>query len=93
MSICEYCGAEGMDHDYQHIARECYPAMIKAKNEKIERLERQLAESDQLIATHANAIDSNHPSTWPPGSLLAAAIERHDARCAVAFTPAESKSP
>lgn len=49
---------------------------------KIDRLEKQLAEADGLIATHANSIDSSHPSAWPKGSLLAAAVERHGMRCA-----------
>lgn len=42
MSICEYCGAEEMDHDYQHLARECYPQQIKELNDRIADAEKTL---------------------------------------------------
>ena len=48
----------------------------------IEGLERQLAEADGLIASHAFRIDSSDPSKWPAGSILRAAIDRHANRCA-----------
>ena len=51
------------------------------RRKAIRELERQLAESDALISAHANAIDANPRSTWPKGSLLAAAIDRHGERC------------
>lgn len=53
---------------------------IRAWHDEIERLRLALAESDALIATHADKIDSNRRPSWPKGSLLAAALDRHSAR-------------
>lgn len=47
----------------------------------IERVEQQLAEADALIACHAFTIDPTPPEHWPKGSILSAAIARHNVRC------------
>lgn len=36
---CKWCGAPVSLHDYQELARHCYPIQIKAKGAEIERLE------------------------------------------------------
>jgi hypothetical protein len=36
MSICKYCGAEDADHDYQQLARECYPMQIDRLRKELE---------------------------------------------------------
>lgn len=48
----------------------------------IERLEKDLAQADALIACHAYTIDPNPPETWPRGSILQDAVGRHNVRCA-----------
>lgn len=35
---CEWCGSPMSLHDYQEMARHCYPIQIKAKDAEIERL-------------------------------------------------------
>lgn len=52
----------------------------------IEGLERQLAEVDALVSTHAGAIDSSVSEKWPKDSILRAAIDRHANRCADEIT-------
>lgn len=43
----------------------------------IEGLERDLAETDSMLATHASTIDTRPAEKWPPGSILRKAIDRH----------------
>jgi hypothetical protein len=40
----------------------------------------QLAEADALLSCHADKIDANPRTAWPKGSILAAAISRHEER-------------
>jgi hypothetical protein len=46
----------------------------------IERLERDLAEADALIATHAYTLDPAPRVRWPQGSVLEKAVFRHEHR-------------
>jgi hypothetical protein len=48
----------------------------------VQRLERDLAEVDALVAAHAEKIDGNPRIDWPSGSILAKATERHARRVA-----------
>ncbi len=43
-------------------------------------LETNLAEADSLISTHRSKIDDNLPESWPKGSILKKAIDRHTKR-------------
>lgn len=58
----------------------CVCRVASAAAAEIERLREQLAGADTLIFRHQTAIDPNPPETWPRGSLLKAACERHEKR-------------
>jgi hypothetical protein len=47
----------------------------------IQQLERNLAETDALIATHISSIDPSPRDKWPNGSLLEKSLHRHEERC------------
>jgi hypothetical protein len=40
----------------------------------------ELAELDAFVAVHQYTIDANPTTSWPPDSVLAKAIARHEAR-------------
>jgi len=40
---CVYCGADSDQHDYEHLARECYPKQIRLLEAEITRLQEKLA--------------------------------------------------
>ena len=46
----------------------------------IERLERNLAEVDAMVATHAHTLDPAPRIQWPKGSILEKAVFRHEHR-------------
>lgn len=48
--------------------------------DEIERLRADLAAVDSMVAAMRNAIDSKPREEWPEGSVLEAAIARHEAR-------------
>jgi hypothetical protein len=67
------CDREPFTPDHAH----CVCRVASAAADEITRLRDQLAGADALISCHQSAIDKNPPETWPHGSLLKAAVERH----------------
>ena len=41
-ATCKFCGVYQDDHDYEHMARECYPTQIDIKDRLIDGLESNL---------------------------------------------------
>jgi hypothetical protein len=70
--ICPHCHVRDDDHDYEHMARECYPKQIAT-------LRRQLEEADAAVAALRDMV------AMGDGSEIAGAVaatERHKARSA-----------
>ena len=47
--VCEYCGVWQDSHDYEHLARVCYPQQIERLRRELERL-RSSGRSDLIDA-------------------------------------------
>jgi hypothetical protein len=52
---------------------------VASRDAEIERLRVLLAESDAMLACHANTIDPNPRDKWPKGSFLEKAVARYEA--------------
>jgi hypothetical protein len=57
MSICKYCGAEDMDHDYQQLARECYPEQIRLLCERLDLATECIEDGNDTLAQLIRADD------------------------------------
>lgn len=56
-SLCPYCNTYSSEHDYEHLARECYPARIEALESKRDTLAAQVEQYAELLKEAAQHID------------------------------------
>lgn len=71
-SLCPYCNTYSSEHDYEHLARECYPARIEALESKCDALAARVEQllRDQVLtkAIIEKIVEKNHG--WTPSWLI-----------------------